>query len=149
MRKRDTYTIDYHMGPNEISVFTRERWKDVEKKAWLILLGRGPGGHLGAGNVNTGPEGFKTVASDLADKKYPEVCSQTIDSKMTGRAEEPRLLKNRCVESQEEKEGDCVGVTLEGGAKSNYPDWNSAFAVDLRLLLNPWRPATVAEACLK
>lgn len=28
---------------------------------------------LEAGDVNKGPEGFKTVASDLADEKYPGI----------------------------------------------------------------------------
>lgn len=32
---------------------------------------------LGAGNINTGPEGFETVVSDSADKKYPGICSQS------------------------------------------------------------------------
>lgn len=30
---RETRTIDCHMGPNETSVFIRERGKDVVKKA--------------------------------------------------------------------------------------------------------------------
>lgn len=43
----------------------------------MIPLGRGLGKIFRAGNVNPGPEGFETVASDLADEKYPEIYSQS------------------------------------------------------------------------
>lgn len=40
----------------------------VAKWAWQAL---------GAGDINTGPEGFETVVSDSADEKYPGICSQS------------------------------------------------------------------------
>lgn len=57
----------------------------VRKWAWQAL---------GAGTINTGPEGFETVVSDSADEKYPEICSQKhLVEKDWGNVEEPRLLK--------------------------------------------------------
>lgn len=43
----------------------------------MILLERGLGRLFGTGDINTGPEGFETVASDLADEKYPGKCCQS------------------------------------------------------------------------
>lgn len=112
--KRNTHDwLSY--GPEWNTCVHKREMRDVVKKAWLIL-GRGPGGRFGAGNVNTGPEGFKTVAPDLADKKYPEVCSQTIDSKITRRVEEPRLLKKQmCRESRRTGRRLCWGNSWERG----------------------------------
>lgn len=60
----------------------------------MILLGRGLGKIFRAGNINPGPEGFETVASDLADEKYPRNIHSE-PSTWKKNVEEQSLLKNK------------------------------------------------------
>lgn len=82
---------------------------------------------MGAGNIYPGPEGFENIVSDPADKKIPRNIQSepSTQKRLVECGENQRLLKkkqHRCVETQEEKEGKYVRVTLEGRAKSNYPN---------------------------
>ena len=59
----------------------------------MIPLGRGLGKIFRAGNINPGPEGFETVASDLADEIPRNIHPEPSTRKKN--VEEQSLLKKK------------------------------------------------------